>query len=101
MMKYSLNHDWKFVDWRISYLAGFLQTTAMLLIEIVNFVAMITHFELIDIVMKFMTLQVIMLFGSIFYTSYEEADWKKVITDKNYASFFRIQRTTSCYSRGV
>ena len=47
-------------------------------IEIVNFVAILAHFEVIDIVMKFMTLMVIMTFGQIFYNAYDEGEWKKV-----------------------
>ena len=73
MMKYSLNHPWKFSDWRAGYTAGFLQTNAAIMIEIVNYVSIVSHFEIIDIVMKFMTLMILMTFSEIFYASYDES----------------------------
>jgi len=72
MMKYSLNHPWKFSDWRAGFAAGFLQTNVALLIEIVNYVSIVTHFEVIDIAMKFMTLMILMTFSEMLYASYDE-----------------------------
>ena len=63
MMKYSLNHDWKFDNWGYAYLAGLLQTFSLVLIEVVNCAAILTHFEIIDITMKFMTLLIISTFS--------------------------------------
>ena len=80
MMKYSLNHYWKFTNWFFGFMAGFLQANVVLLIEMVNFVSIVTHFEIIDIVMKFMTLMIIMTFSNIFFIAYDEDDYKKIIT---------------------
>ena len=71
-MKYSLNHSWKFDNWALAYLAGLLQTFSAFAVEVSNFTAILTHFEVIDIVMKCMTLIVIATFGQIFYSAYEE-----------------------------
>ena len=95
-MKYSVNHSWKFESWSLAYLAGFLQTVSALCVEIANFAAIMYYFEIIDIVMKFMTLIVIATFGQIFYNAYDEEEWKQVITHKGkYEDFFTIQTSTS------
>ena len=99
-MKYSVNHWWKFDPWVVPYLAGFLQMIASLGVEICNFVSILTHFEVIDIVMKFMTLMVISNFGLFFYEAYEEPEWKAVITHPKYVDFLRIQTTTSLQAQG-
>ena len=95
MMKYSLNHQWKFENWTYGFFAGLMQFLAAFCVEIGNFISILTHFEIMDIVMKFMSLLIIQSFGQIFYAAYEEADWKKVITHNDYANFFVIQTTTS------
>ena len=100
MMKYSVNHSWKFDQWRLAFMAGFLQTVAAVMIEIVNWTSIVTQFEIIDIVMKFMSLLIIMSFGTIFFVAYDEEDWKKIITDKMYDRFLLIQMTTSSLAKG-
>ena len=95
MMKFSVNHKWKFDEWRLGFIAGFLQFLSALCVEIGNWTAILTHYEIMDIVMKFMSLLIIATFGQIFYTSYHEENWKKVITHKDYERFFIIQTTTS------
>lgn len=73
-----------------------MQTNAAMMIEIVNYVSIITHFEIIDIVMKFMTLTMLMNFSDFFYEAFDEKEYKKIITDKKiYGNFLMIQRTTS------
>ena len=99
MMKFSLNHHWKFTNWFFGFMAGFLQANVVLLIEMVNFVSIVTHFEIIDIVMKFMTLMVIMTFSNIFFIAYDEDDYKKIITHKKYQNFLIRQTTTSYYAK--
>ena len=99
MMKYSLNHQWKFVHWTFAYLAGFMQTISAVCVELCNFVVIVTSIEIIDIVMNFMALVVISEFGQYFYSAYTEKELKAVIIDKKYENFLIIQTTTSFESR--
>ena len=73
---------------------------AAMLIEVVNVVSVITNFEIISVVQKGMTLIVLMTFSNIFYSAYDEVEYKKVITDKKYKDFFKIQTSTSLQAYG-
>ena len=95
MMKYSLNHSWKFDEWGIAYVAGFMQANSAFLVEICNYVVILSNVDIIEIVMNFMALVVISEFGTYFYNAYTEQEWKDVITDPKYENFFIIQTTTS------
>ena len=99
MMKYSLNHQWKFAHWAFAYFAGFMQTISAICVELCNFVVIVTSIEIIDIVMNFMALVVISEFGTFFYNAYTEKEWKAVLTDKKYENLLMIQTTTSFQSR--
>ena len=63
MMKYALNHPWKFNNWGISFCAGLMQACQVVIVEIVNIVVILTSDKIIDIVMNFMALVVISDFG--------------------------------------
>ena len=41
-MKYVLNHMWRFDNWKIAFWAGFLQASSIFIIEVVNFLAIMT-----------------------------------------------------------
>lgn len=41
MMKYSVNHTWKFTSWQQAFLAGLLQTVTVVLVELVNLIAIL------------------------------------------------------------
>ena len=43
MMKYAVNHPWKFVDYRVAYFTGAMQGLIVVVVELVNFVALITN----------------------------------------------------------
>lgn len=67
MMKYSVNHEWKFEDYKIAFLVGFLQSINVLIVECVNFAALLTNFTIIDVIMNFLALVVIAEFDEYFY----------------------------------
>ena len=72
MMKYSLNHRWKFQHFTLGYCAGFMRTTSAICVELCNFVVILTNTEIIEIVMNFMALVVISEFGQYFYNAFSE-----------------------------
>ena len=90
MMKYSLNHRWKFVHWSLAYSAGFMQVISAIAVELCNFFVILTNNEIIEIVMNFMALVVISEFGQYFYNAYTEKEWKEVITNAKYDTFLMI-----------
>ena len=66
-MKYSVNHRWKFIDYKIAYLSGLLQASMVLFVETINFLALLTNTEVIGIVMDFLALVIIAEFDDFFY----------------------------------
>ena len=63
MMKYSVNHKWKFDDWKYGFIAGLMQFVSNVCVETANWTSILTHYEIMDIVMKFMSLLIIATFG--------------------------------------
>ena len=104
-MKYATNHPWKFDDnggMFIAWLAGFLQASMILVVESVNYVALITNTTHMDIVMNFLALAVIADFDDFFYGALFDSEYKKVITDRDvYENFLVVQTTTSRNARFI
>ena len=98
LMKYAVNHPWKFVDYRVAYFSSFMQTNVVIIVELVNFVALITNETVLDIVMNFLALVVIADFDDFFFSA-TESDFADVITDPKYDEFLIIQTTTSWNAR--
>lgn len=66
-MKYVLNHTWRFDNWKIAFWCGFLQASSIFIIELVNFLAIMTSTQVLDVVMNFLALVVISEFDDFFY----------------------------------
>jgi hypothetical protein len=66
-MKYALNHPWRFENWKIAFLSGFLQASIIIVIEMVNFLSILSSYAVLDIVMNFLALVVISDFDDFFY----------------------------------
>ena len=69
MMKFAVNHPWKFEDYKVAYAVGFMQMSMVVIVEFVNFVALITNNAVLDVVMNFLALVVIAEFDDYFYES--------------------------------
>ena len=67
MMKYALNHPWKFVNWSRAFRVGFFQLSAVLTLEIVNLTFMLTNATIVDIIMNFIALLIIADFDDYFF----------------------------------
>ena len=95
-MKYAVNHPWKFVDYKIAWFCGFMQAFNVLVVELVNFSALLTNFTIIDIIMNFLALVVIAEFDEYFFSALNGDPLVDIITgDSGYENFLIIQRTTS------
>ena len=97
-MKYSVNHQWKFKNYKIAYLSGLLQACMVLFVESINFLALLTNTEVIGIVMDFLALVIIAEFDDFFYQAIINPEITKVIEDKSYKDLVTIQTTTSLHA---
>jgi hypothetical protein len=68
-MKFALNHNYRFESYKIAFLAGFLQTTSMFVVELVNFVVIMSSTTYIEVVMNFMALYIVSEFDEAFYAA--------------------------------
>ena len=66
MMKYAMNHWWKFKYPGYAYLSGLLQCTAMYFIVILNLLVVMTSETILDIVKDMFALAVISEFDDYF-----------------------------------
>ena len=69
-MKYAINHSWKFQNERLAYLAGFFQSTTIIVVTILNYYTIIAATEVIDIVMNFLALAVIAELDDFFFEAH-------------------------------
>ena len=101
-MKYSINHHWKFNNYKIAFLCGFMQAFNVFIVEFVNFTALLTNFTIIDIIMNFLALVVIAEFDEYFFAAVKSDPLADIITGEGaYENFLIIQRTTSSQARWI
>ena len=67
MMKYAVNHHWKFRRWIQAYFIGFCQTFVLILCEAVNLIILTTNHTMLDIIMNFLAIIVITEFDDAFF----------------------------------
>ena len=94
-MKFACNHPWKFDDYKIAFMAGFLQTITIMAVELVNLLVILMETSIIEIVMNHMAIVVISQFGNFFYLASTEREWKDLINEE----YLEIQTTTSYVAR--
>lgn len=66
MMKFAVNHWWKFKFHRVAFLTGYLQVLAMVCITLVNYLVITISTNVIDIAKDFTALMIIADFDDIF-----------------------------------
>ena len=66
-MKYAINHPWKFDHYIVAWSAGFMQASMVICVETVNYIALLTFTNHVDIVMNFLAIAVISEFDDFFY----------------------------------
>ena len=80
-MKFALNHFYRFENWHIVFLSGFLQATSIFVIEFVNFIVILSSNNYIDIIQNFMALAIISEFDNAFYSALGADPKKECIED--------------------
>ena len=66
LMKYALNHFWKFRFPGFAFGVGFMQMAVTLSVELVNLVVLNTNHSIMDIIMNFLALVIIAEFDDAF-----------------------------------
>ena len=78
MIKYSVNHPWKFKNKQIAFLAGFLQVVVMLAITLINYFVIAISGTVIDVAKDFTALLIIADFDDFFGDNIEDELSKQV-----------------------
>ena len=96
MMKYSVNHWWKFRHHRVAFTTGLLQYSALTAIAIVNYIVVMISETVIDIAKDFTALIIISDFDDIFGSQASKSDMSRaIITEGAYEELFIVETTTS------
>ena len=94
MMKYSVNHWWKFKFHRVAYVTGFFQLSSIFIIALCNYLVITISTTVIDIAKDFTALLIIGQFDDIFGARGSPLV-NSLVTEAEYADLFRIETTTS------
>ena len=78
-MKHALNHPWKFRNWKVAFLIGFLQAMIIVLVETVNLAVLLTNNTILDIIMNFLALVIIAEFDDYFFMTVRNEPLGKLI----------------------
>ena len=94
-MKFTINHYYRFDNWKTAFLAGFLQATSILVIEFVNFIVIMTSSSFLTVVMNFMALAIISEFDNAFYAGLGDDKNKRCLEEPEFEDLFKITVTSS------
>ena len=96
MMKYALNHSWKFKYPSIAFLTGFLQIVSHVFTGSICYVVIIQSESVLDLAKDFTALIIIAEFDNQFAALSREHVAREVVEDKKvYANLFMIETTSS------
>ena len=102
MVKYALNHYWKFKGPKSAVAAGLMQFAASLFTSLVNYAVIVQSGTVMDLAKDFTALLVISQFDNWFASSSREAIIKDILeTEKEaYGELFNVEVTTSVDASG-
>ena len=90
-MKYAVNHDWKFESYQIAWFCGWMQAFNVIIVELVNFAALLKNFEIIEIIRNFLALVVISQFDEYFFGAIKNDPLAEIVDgDDHYENFLII-----------
>ena len=81
LMKYALNHPWKFSKWSSAFSVGFNQMIVVVSIELVNMFFMLSNYTITDIVMNFLALVIISDFDDYFFSTVMHTPMGRMVRD--------------------
>ena len=87
MMKYALNHPWKFRDFKLAFLTGLLQWTISVVIELTNVYVLMTNSSTqFDVIANFIIMLVVAEFDSYFEAIRSVDPRSELMQNERYAS---------------
>lgn len=95
MMKYSVNHPYKFETFSVAWMSGFLQTFSCLTVELANIGVICGAPDTISIVFNFIALAIIAEFDNFVFGSLKNESFKELTERKFTAKTLIIHHTTS------
>ena len=100
MMKYALNHPWKFVDYKQAFLAGWMQAVIAVTIECSTFFILLFMSEnMFKVLANYAIVLLIIDIGSNFYINELDLKDKSLITDAKYKELLKWEITTSASAK--
>ena len=95
-MKYSLNHPWKFRDFKAAFIVGFLQAVMAIIVECATYLVLVfaspTVFKVLE---NYIIVLVIADFDENFYSINSDVRNKQKITEERYEKIRKVEVTTS------
>lgn len=95
MMKYSVNHSYKFHSFSFAWLSGFLQYIGCLNVEIANIGVICAANDTIDIVFNFIALAIIAEFDNYVFGSMKAESFKNLCDAEFCREVLRVSHTSS------
>ena len=95
MMKYSVNHHYRFNSYMIAFLSGFYQMTGSLGVEFSNIGVIVAANDTISIVFNFIAVAIIADFDNYVYDSLKNESFKQLLETRFTSNAFPICHTTS------
>ena len=97
MMKFAMNHSWRFRNWRWAYFIGFAQMLMVISVETVNVIILCSNDTVMSIIMDFLALVIISDFDNFYVASLcspslQKDTVLKLIADQD----IRLQRALTC-----
>ena len=81
MMKYSINHPWKFEYWFIAFMANFAQVSILILVECICLALLLLQESVLDVLMNFLALTIITELDDYLFQTIYENPISKLISD--------------------
>ena len=101
IMKYQVNHYWKFKNGGLAYSAGLLQVFSAVLIAIINYAVITVSDNVLDLAKDFTALIIIAEIDNQFAEQSKESLVRDAVenTNSEYAKLFKIETTSSFDAR--
>ena len=99
MMKFAINHPWKFMDPHTAYLCGFMKVNVNFLVALLSYNLLLTSETVVNCLWNFLGLSIIRRLGDYIYGAIRHSEEKKQIQDPKFQAIFTIQTTTSSQAR--
>ena len=108
MMKYSINHPWKFTSWWGAFNVGLWQFGILVMVEFVSLMVLLLQFSVLDVLMNFLALTIITEFDDYLFETLFDDPISQLIREgeteiggkeRKLSDILVIETTTSWYAR--